>query len=193
MPIQGDLHAACAIWMAACEGDTEAALAALARGAPRLPDPDRPNALGTWETLPYVVETLALLGRREELASLRPRTEAAVRTGAMAIAMHLPRIGAGITAAAECDWPAAQEHFDVALEQAVSGYRHAEPTVHHWNADMLLARDAPGDRDKARELLAAAAEGYARLGMAGFERRARQRLETGAGSPPSPTRRAVGR
>ena len=41
----------------------------------------------------------------------------------------------------------------------------AQPETRRWYARMLIDRDAPGDRDKARELLTEAIEMYRRVGM----------------------------
>ena len=51
-------------------------------------------------------------------------------------------------------WNAAQEHYKTALTQAHDlPHKIAQPEVRRWYAQMLLDRNAPGDRDKARTLL----------------------------------------
>ncbi len=40
-----------------------------------------------------------------------------------------------------------------------------QPEVRRWYARMLIDRDAPGDRDKARELLTEAVAMYHKIGM----------------------------
>jgi hypothetical protein len=165
-------------WALVQSGEDAAALEWLEKATPYLPHLGKPSLLGGWYLLVFLTEGLGWLGRRDEVAALRPRTEAALALGLVTASGQLFRTAAGIAAAAQGDWTAAQEHFDVALEQAKAGCLIAEPTVRYWNADMLLARGEPCDHERARELLTAAADGYARLGMAGFERRARQRLET---------------
>jgi hypothetical protein len=40
-----------------------------------------------------------------------------------------------------------------------------QPEVRRWYARMLIDRNAPGDRDKARELLTEAIAMYRRIGM----------------------------
>ena len=40
-----------------------------------------------------------------------------------------------------------------------------QPEVRRWYARMLIDRDAPGDREKARELLTEAVAMYRRIGM----------------------------
>ncbi len=41
----------------------------------------------------------------------------------------------------------------------------AQPDVRRWYARMLIDRDAPGDRDKARALLTEAIAMYRKIGM----------------------------
>ena len=50
-------------------------------------------------------------------------------------------------------------------------------------AGLLLARDQPGDRERAVELLEAAVKAATQLGMTAFAERAEQALASGAGSP----------
>jgi tetratricopeptide (TPR) repeat protein len=63
----------------------------------------------------------------------------------------------------------AARHFDEAL--AMNARMGARPWLAHTQGDyarMLLARDGPGDRDRAQELLDAAATTYRKLGMESF-------------------------
>jgi tetratricopeptide (TPR) repeat protein len=71
-----------------------------------------------------------------------------------------------MAAAAGEHWEKAEEHYQTALRQAheipvVIG----QPEVRRWYARMLIDRDAPGDREKARELLTEAVAMYRRIGM----------------------------
>ena len=60
---------------------------------------------------------------------------------------------AGIAACGQ-HWDAAQQHYETALTQAHDlPHKIAQPEVRRWYAQMLLDRNAPGDRDKARTLL----------------------------------------
>jgi hypothetical protein len=52
----------------------------------------------------------------------------------------------------------------------------AKPEVCRWFADMLLRRNAQGDRDQAHHLLGQAVDGYRRLGMPRHLRMAEVRL-----------------
>ena len=73
---------------------------------------------------------------------------------------------AGIAAGAGGQWDAAQEHFETALRQAHElPHKIAQPETRRWYAQMLLDRDAGGDRDKARTLLGEAVEMYRTIGM----------------------------
>jgi tetratricopeptide (TPR) repeat protein len=163
-------------WALAHERDA-AALRFLRQNPPPLPVPGRSNRLGAWFSLPHVVEGLAWLGERDEVASLHPAMEALAETGVQVLNFSLIRICAGIAAAAVRDWPRAEAHYQTAMQQAASApFRWAEPQARAWYAEMLLDRDGAGDRDRARALLEEALEMYAALGVPGFERRARERL-----------------
>ena len=61
---------------------------------------------------------------------------------------------------------AAREHFEIALKQADElPHKIAQPEVRRWYSQMLLDRDTPGDRDKARTLLDEAVAMYQAIGM----------------------------
>ena len=79
----------------------------------------------------------------------------------------------GLAATAVGRWSDAERHFELALQ--VNGRMHARPWVAHTQHDyarMLLARDASGDRARARELLTTALDAYRALGMKPWEARA---------------------
>lgn len=62
---------------------------------------------------------------------------------------------AGIAAAAGRAWPDGETHFENALHTADEmPHRVEQPEVRRWYARMLLERDGPGDRERARTLLA---------------------------------------
>jgi len=72
----------------------------------------------------------------------------------------------GVLAAALSRWDDGTRHFEAALVH--NEHMGALPWLAHTQHDyarMLLARDMPGDRERAHQLLAAAAEQYERLGM----------------------------
>ena len=73
---------------------------------------------------------------------------------------------AGIAAACGGQWEKAEEHYENALRQAHElPVVIAQPEVRRWYARMLIDRDGPGDREKARELLTEAIAMYRRIGM----------------------------
>ena len=71
-----------------------------------------------------------------------------------------------MAASAGGNWPTAQQHFDTALRQADEvPFRSEQAEARRWYARMLLNRNEPGDRDKARTLLGKATEMYRTIGM----------------------------
>jgi hypothetical protein len=73
---------------------------------------------------------------------------------------------AGKAAAAGRRWDAAEAHFQKAMLLAKTlPVATEQPEVRRFYAQMLIDRDEPGDRAKARELLEEAIGAYARLGM----------------------------
>ena len=73
---------------------------------------------------------------------------------------------AGVAAACGGQWERAEEHYQTALRQAHDlPYVMEQPEVRRWYARMLIDRNAPGDRDKAGELLTEAIAMYRRIGM----------------------------
>ena len=73
---------------------------------------------------------------------------------------------AGIAAAAGGHWSDADVHFERARQQADEiPHRIDQADVPRWWAWMLLERDGPGDRDRARELLGHARGIYDEIGM----------------------------
>ncbi len=50
-------------------------------------------------------------------------------------------------------------------DEAAQEILGAQPEVRRWYARMLIDRDGPGDRDKARELLTEAIAMYRKIGM----------------------------
>ncbi|MDA1091966.1 MAG: protein kinase [Acidobacteria bacterium] len=72
----------------------------------------------------------------------------------------------GLAAAAGGNWDVAEGHFRSALAFVDQiGDRLGKPSVQKWYAWMLLRRDAPGDRDRARALLDEAIGSFRALGM----------------------------
>jgi tetratricopeptide (TPR) repeat protein len=85
------------------------------------------------------------------------------------VARHL-----GILATTISRWEEAGRHFDDAI--AMNARIGARPALAHTQDDyarMLLARDAPGDTEKALALLAEAVTTYQELGMESWAQEAR--------------------
>src|SRR3989337_2910430 len=72
----------------------------------------------------------------------------------------------GMLAATMSRWDEAEKHFEDALEMnARMGARPFVAHTQHQYANMLLARDAPGDREKALELVTEALDAAQEMGM----------------------------
>jgi tetratricopeptide (TPR) repeat protein len=171
------LSASSLIWALAHEGD--AAGGDLLRDRlPRLPEAGRMARLGAWVALVHVVESLTLLGRRDEAAALHPSAEDLEATG---VHSYTPSgtmfaSAAGVAAACAREWTRAEAHHQRAIQQADAAYRICQPDARMWYADMLLARDDSADRERARALLAEALSLYESIGMPGFAQRTSARL-----------------
>ena len=130
---------------------------------------DRPvNGVGSWVALMRSIEGLAVQGQRDTAAALYPLALRAIDTGTVVefFSMTMPRLSAGIAAASGEDWEAAEGHYRAGLQQAHDvPHRLMQPEIRRWFAQMLLDRNAPGDRDKARTLLGEATEMYQTIGM----------------------------
>jgi class 3 adenylate cyclase/tetratricopeptide (TPR) repeat protein len=155
------------LWKAYSD-DKREALAMLREKMGDLPRSGQRNTLGAWSMLSGVVEGLAVLGQRDEAAKLYPLVLEAIDTGALVRlwTCGLLQTVAGMAAAAGGQWGKAEEHYETALRQAHKlPVVMEQPEVRRWYARMLIDRDAPGDRDKARELLTEAVAMYRRIGM----------------------------
>ena len=146
---------------------SDAALAMLDERRDNLPRRGRANTFGAWTMLEAVVEGLVAVGERDEAANLYPLVLEGMDTGTVWHSfLGSTHSVAGIAAAAGRQWEKAEEHFETALRQAheVPAVL-AQPETRRWYARMLIDRDSPGDRDKARQLLEEAIAMYRRIGM----------------------------
>ena len=125
------------------------------------------NTVGKWEQLLNVIEGRAALGDRDAAAGHYTLVVEGLSTGGvMTLHLRLWQMVAGIAAACGQQWDAAQEHYETALKQAHNlPHKIAQPEVRRWYAQMLLDRNAPGDRDKALTLLGEAIAQYRTIGM----------------------------
>jgi hypothetical protein len=118
--------------------------------------------------LALVIEGLVMLGERSQAGELYPIARELVDTGAVLLwpISRFTQTIAGAAAAAARQWDAAEEHFQIAMQQAESFPNRLEHTeIHRFHSMMLIDRAAPGDREKARTLLSEALESYQRIGM----------------------------
>ena len=123
---------------------------------------------GGWFGLVLVAEGLAVLGESELLTKLYPRIREAARTewvSSFCGFQQFKKVG-GLAAAAIGKYDEAETFFLDALEEAERiPIKLEQPEVRRWYAKMLIDRDGPGDREKTRELLEEAIDGYRTLGM----------------------------
>ena len=127
--------------------------------------PGRALSEGDAHFLREAVEALALLDEREEAYKLYEPLRTILGKGSIA-GWSLTEMSAGIASAGGHRWETAQNHFETALRQARDiPFKLAQPEVRRWYAWMLLDRDAPGDREKARGLVDEAIELYRTIGM----------------------------
>jgi hypothetical protein len=147
-------------------GDDRAAEAWASRSW-KLPVAGQLNTLGSWIALMNSVVGLASMGRKEDVAMLRPLTEELVLTGAWVLrAGMFCRTIAGIAAACAEDWAAAEEHHRTAIHQAdTAPFMHLQPQAREWYAAMLLDRGSAGDTAKGHALLEESINMYETMGM----------------------------
>jgi class 3 adenylate cyclase/tetratricopeptide (TPR) repeat protein len=146
-------------------GDEAAAIAESRR--PGFPVPGRTSSIGTWNMLLALVEALALAGRAEEVAALRPLVDEALALDDwIAFDGRLVVTRAAIAATTARDWDTAERHFATASTTAEAlGNRIEQADLGFWRARMLLERDGPGDREAAATLAAEVAARYRELGL----------------------------
>ena len=145
-----------------------------------LPGSGQANTAGAWTMLLNVIEGLALLRERKAAAALYPLALEAIETETVSgwDARRLLQTVAGIAAAAGGQWEQAETHYQMALRQAHEiPFRSEQPEARRWYAQMLLDRNASGDRDKARTLLGEAVEMYHTIGMPRHVEMAKERLK----------------
>ena len=118
--------------------------------------------------LALVIEGLVALGEQSEAAPFYPLARELIGTGAVVLwpVLRFTQTIAGVAAAAARHWEAAEEHFQIAMQQAES-YPHLleQAEIRRFHAMMLIDRAAPGDREKAQALLGEALETYTQIGM----------------------------
>jgi tetratricopeptide (TPR) repeat protein len=146
-------------------GDEAAAIVEGRR--PGFPVAGQPSSIGAWNMVLGCVEALALAGRDDQVAALRPLLEEALALNDwIAFDGRLVVTRAAIAATAARDWEAAERHLATALATAEAlGNRIEQVDLGFWRARLLLARDGPGDRAAAATLAAEVAARYRDLGL----------------------------
>jgi hypothetical protein len=149
-------------------GDRDGALAILDEKRALLPRSGQPNTAGSWLMLALVIEGLVMLGEHSQAGHLYPLVCELVGIGPVVLwpIFRLTHTIVGVAAAAARQWEAAEEHFQVAMQQAESFPNRLEQTeIRRFHAMMLMDRAAPGDREKAQTLLGEALADYTFIGM----------------------------
>lgn len=152
----------------AYSGDRSAAFAILEKNRALLPVSGRENVRGSWWMLALVIEGLAMMGERAQVAQLYPLALELLETGAVALwpILRFAQTVAGIAASAAGKWEAAEEHFKIALAQAEACPDQLEQAeIRRFRAMMLLDRARSKDRTEARTLLGEARQTYESIGM----------------------------
>jgi len=165
-------------------GDRDGAFAILNEHRALLPRSGQQNARGSWWMLALVIEGLVMLGEQPQAGELYPLARELIGTGAVVLwpIFRFTQTVAGVAAAAARQWEAAEEHFQIAMQQAESfPYRLEQADIRRFHAMMLMDRAAPGDRDKSQALLSEALESYTRIGMPLHIEMTRTLLGRGAG------------
>jgi hypothetical protein len=149
-------------------GDRDGALAILNEKRALLPHSGQTNTAGSWLMLALVIEGLVMLGEHSQAGQLYPLICELIGTGPVVLwpTFRFTHTTAGIAATAARQWEAAEDHFQIALQQAESFPHRLEITeINRFHAAMLLDRNASQERERARGLLNAALDGYTRIGM----------------------------
>ena len=149
-------------------GDRDGALAILDEKRALFPRSGQPNTAGSWLMLALMIEGLVMLGERSQAGQLYPLVCELIGTGPVVLwpIFRLTHTIVGIAAASAHQWEAAEEHFQIAMQQAESFPNRLEQTeIRRFHAMMLIDRAAPGDREKAQALLGEALETYTQIGM----------------------------
>ena len=115
-----------------------------------------------------VIEGLVILGEHAQAALLYPLARELIDIGAVVLwpISRFTQTITGVAAAAAREWEAAEEHFQIAMQQAEAvPHRLEEAEIRRFHAMMLIDRAARGDSEKAQTLLREALESYQRIGM----------------------------
>jgi tetratricopeptide (TPR) repeat protein len=149
-------------------GERDGAFTILTEKRTLLPLGGQQNTRGSWLMLALVIEGLVIRGDQANAGQLYPLVLELLGTGAVVL-LEISRFTqtiAGIAAAAARQWEAAEDHFQVALQQAEAfPCRLEQADIRRFHAMMLIDRAAPGDCEKAHTLLREALESYTYIEM----------------------------
>lgn len=152
------------------QGRHEEALDVFRKVQADLPQRGKPSSLGSWGALVLTIESMVVLGEREEAHKLYPLAAEALALGARAVYGRSTDMAAGIAAAAGQAWGTAEAHFQEALRWYGENPRFTEDMdTRRFYGMMLLERGAEGDNELAARLLG---EAVAIAGKAGAVRHA---------------------
>jgi predicted ATPase len=149
-------------------GDRAGAFGILEGSLALLPVIGHQNIRGSWWMLALVIEGLVVLGEQSKAAPFYPLARELIGTGAVVLwpVFRFTQAIAGIAAYAAHQWQAAEEHFQIAMQQAESyPYLLEQAEIRRFHAMMLQDRGAPDDREKAQMLLREAMKSYTQIGM----------------------------
>jgi DNA-binding CsgD family transcriptional regulator len=146
---------------------------------------------GRWATcLAYLAEVCAALSDPRRAAMLYrlllPYADRALVLGGGFVCSGASGRHLGMLAAAMPNWPASERHFEAALAMNTRiGALLPLAYTRHDYAAMLLARAAPGDRDRAMALLRSSLSSARKMGAHALEERAAARLRQLEAAPPA--------
>ena len=149
-------------------GDRDGATAFLHERRVWLPVSGQPSPRGSWWMLALVIEGLAMLGEQSQAGLLYPLANELVDTGAVVLLpfCRFTQTIAGIAAAAARHWESAEEHFQIAMQQAESyPYILEQAEIRRFHSMMLIDRAAKGDYQAAQGMLGEALSSYVKMGM----------------------------
>jgi tetratricopeptide (TPR) repeat protein len=152
-------------FMCAAYFDAERARAILDTHEHRMPVPGRLAHAGTRTGLGFLIRGLTVIGETRRAASLYAVCVESIELGFVATGRGVMEQAAAEAAAAGGDWEATDRYFTAALR--IADERPVVPTQADarlsW-AQTLLARNGPGDRERARALLEEALPIFERIG-----------------------------
>jgi DNA-binding NarL/FixJ family response regulator len=145
---------------------------------------------GRWATcLAYLAEVSAALNDARRAAMLYrlllPYADRALVLGGGFVCSGASGRHLGMLAATMSDWSAAERHFEdaLAMNARIGALLPLAHTRHDYAA-MLLARGAPGDRERASVLLRSSLSSAQKMGARALEQRAGARLRELEAAPP---------